>query len=192
MKCCCIIFVLICLLSCNVDGFVPKSVVDIASIKRSQIHSLPLRCTAADPNDSSEVSKYKNGYFKKRFQNQITKSKRSSGWLRTLSTKQGRNRRNNSPMSCVKTAIFFPVTPQIGIFGHACLFILATMIVNISKNIFFFSKDQTTSSEAVGILDRCPWPFIFFHDPRQGFKDKPTWIMFTYIALWRCFKYYIK
>ena len=40
-----------------------------------------------------------------------------------------------------------------------------------------------------GILDRCPWPFIFFHDFKQGLRDKPTWITFTYIILWRCFKY---
>ena len=24
---------------------------------------------------------------------------------------------------------------------------------------------------------RCPWPFVFFHDPKTGMKDYQTWIV---------------
>jgi len=34
-----------------------------------------------------------------------------------------------------------------------------------------------------GILNRCPWPFIFFHDIKQAMKDTPTWIVITWAFL---------
>lgn len=32
--------------------------------------------------------------------------------------------------------------------------------------------------------ERCPWPFVFFHDPRTGMKDYQTWIV---IGLFLCY-----
>jgi len=39
-----------------------------------------------------------------------------------------------------------------------------------------------------GMMDRCPWPFIISHDPVQFMKDPPTWIVLTWLALWRMVK----
>lgn len=77
--------------------------------------------------------------------------------------------------------------PPIGILGHAALLSLATIVVKICKK-FFSSSDNAV--QAGGMLDRCPWPFIFFHDPRQGLKDSQTWTTIVYLALWRCLKLY--
>lgn len=32
--------------------------------------------------------------------------------------------------------------------------------------------------------DRCPWPFIFFHDPATGMRDYQTWIVIGLILCW--------
>lgn len=31
---------------------------------------------------------------------------------------------------------------------------------------------------------RCPWPFIFFHDPHQGMKDWQTWFIIGIVLCW--------
>jgi hypothetical protein len=31
---------------------------------------------------------------------------------------------------------------------------------------------------------RCPWPFVFMHDPMQGFKDWQTWWLVGLILAW--------
>jgi heme oxygenase len=33
---------------------------------------------------------------------------------------------------------------------------------------------------------RCPWPFVFFHDPAQGMRDYQTWVV---VCLFSCFIY---
>jgi len=33
-------------------------------------------------------------------------------------------------------------------------------------------------------MGRCPWPFIFFHDPATGFRDYQTWIVFALVFCW--------
>jgi heme oxygenase len=40
--------------------------------------------------------------------------------------------------------------------------------------------DEDTSRHAsshAGGVGRCPWPFVFFHDPTTGFKDWQTWFV---------------
>jgi hypothetical protein len=82
------------------------------------------------------------------------------------------------------------LTPPIGFFGHAGLFIFASAIVNTVQEKIFSSKDENSSGG--GVLDRCPWPFIFFHDPVQGLKDSLTWATTLYLVLWRFLKLYQK
>jgi hypothetical protein len=31
---------------------------------------------------------------------------------------------------------------------------------------------------------RCPWPFVFFHDPLTGMKDWQTWFMIGIALCW--------
>eukprot|EP00563_Minutocellus_polymorphus_P020966 CAMPEP_0197733562 /NCGR_PEP_ID=MMETSP1434-20131217/43963_1 /TAXON_ID=265543 /ORGANISM="Minutocellus polymorphus, Strain CCMP3303" /LENGTH=200 /DNA_ID=CAMNT_0043320935 /DNA_START=381 /DNA_END=984 /DNA_ORIENTATION=- len=86
-----------------------------------------------------------------------------------------------------------------GVVGHAGLFALSILIVNIVKAIFF-TKPPTEEEELLastgdaqskqgGMMDRCPWPFIFFHNPKQGMKDSPTWVVVCWYVLYRAWKY---
>ena len=31
---------------------------------------------------------------------------------------------------------------------------------------------------------RCPWPFVFFHDPKTGMKDWQTWCVMGLSICW--------
>ena len=86
-----------------------------------------------------------------------------------------------------------------GIASHTGLLLVSTLVVNIVKAIFF-TKPLTEEEELLastgdeppkqgGIMDRCPWPFIFFHDPKQGMKDSPTWVVVCWYCLYRVWKY---
>ena len=33
-------------------------------------------------------------------------------------------------------------------------------------------------------VERCPWPFIFFHDPKTGFQDWQTWMVIGLVLCW--------
>ena len=81
----------------------------------------------------------------------------------------------------------------LGFVGHAGLLLVSTLIINIFKALFF-TKAPTEEEELLastgdappkqsGMMDRCPWPFIFFHDPKQGLKDSPTWVMVCWYCL---------
>ena len=89
----------------------------------------------------------------------------------------------------------------LGYVGHAGLLLVSTLIINIIKAVFF-TKPPTEEEELLastgdaplkqsGMMDRCPWPFIFFHDPKQGLKDSPTWVMICWYCLYRLWKYRI-
>jgi hypothetical protein len=43
-------------------------------------------------------------------------------------------------------------------------------------------KEKGSDSNA-----RCPWPFIFFHDPATGMKDYQTWVVIAIVSCyaWR-------
>lgn len=72
----------------------------------------------------------------------------------------------------------------IGFFKQSGLFLLSVILVKLVYSVFFPSQ-QTQSG---GMMDRCPWPFIVFHDPKQFFKDSPTWMIVTYVILLRITK----
>lgn len=97
---------------------------------------------------------------------------------------------NNGNDSQRQRQLIPAVTPlryySIGFFGHSSLLLLSTLLVMIAKQVFFSTGDS--SEEQAGIMDRCPWPFIFFHDPKQGMKDSGTWVLITWFALWRILK----
>jgi hypothetical protein len=82
---------------------------------------------------------------------------------------------------------------SIGFFGHSGLFLLSTIIVSMVKRLMPLppTTDDEPKQQQAGIMNRCPWPFIFFHDPKEGFKDSPTWVTLVWIALWRGWKYYL-
>jgi hypothetical protein len=97
----------------------------------------------------------------------------------------GRDHPHKRSRNLLKSTSF--LVPPIGSLGHAALFLLATSIVRIGKKA---SSSPGGEVPAGGMLDRCPWPFIFFHDPKQGLKDSSTWVAFLYLVLWRCLKLY--
>ena len=78
----------------------------------------------------------------------------------------------------------------LGFWGHSGLFLLSVVVVQ-AVYAYFFARDNSEPKQA-GILNRCPWPFIFFHDVKQGFKDSPTWIVLTWLMLWRLTKIVVK
>jgi len=72
----------------------------------------------------------------------------------------------------------------IGFFGRFGLVLLSVFLVKLVYAAFFPSETNQTG----GMMDRCPWPFIVFHDPKQFFKDSPTWMIVTYVVLLRVAK----
>jgi hypothetical protein len=76
---------------------------------------------------------------------------------------------------------------SIGFLGHSGLLLVSTMIVKTIYKVVF-AKKNGEEPEPAGILSRCPWPFIFFHDPKQGLNDSSTWVVITWIVLWRIAK----
>lgn len=84
------------------------------------------------------------------------------------------------------TALAAASAPPIGLFRHVGILFTATFVVKGLKR-GLSSKDEKSP---VGVMQRCPWPFIFFHDPKQGLKDTPTWITLLYVVMWRCVKAY--
>jgi len=42
-------------------------------------------------------------------------------------------------------------------------------------------SSKTLEKEKIG---RCPWPFVFFHDPMTGMKDYQTWIVLAIVCSW--------
>lgn len=83
---------------------------------------------------------------------------------------------------------------SIGFWGHSGLALLSFVLVKAVYAAIRASResndgdDQQQQQQPAGILNRCPWPFIFFHDIKQGFKDSPTWMVVTWVALWRIIK----
>jgi len=75
----------------------------------------------------------------------------------------------------------------LGFWGHSGLALISIVLVKIVYALFFRRNDDDAPQQA-GILNRCPWPFIFFHDIKQGFKDSPTWMVVTWVTLWRLTK----
>jgi hypothetical protein len=73
----------------------------------------------------------------------------------------------------------------IGFFGQSGLLLLSILLVTFVTTVFFPSPE---GERPAGILNRCPWPFVVFHDPKQFLKDSPTWMCVTWVALWRITK----
>ena len=77
---------------------------------------------------------------------------------------------------------------SIGFLGHSGLALLSIFLVKAVYALFFRKDAAEQDQQPAGILNRCPWPFIFFHDIKQGLKDSPTWMVVTWVALWRLTK----
>lgn len=92
---------------------------------------------------------------------------------------------------------------QIGFVGHSGLLLVSTILVTMIRLAWKTYQEQKQKQQATthkkdaavveeaagGVMDRCPWPFIFTHDPVQGLKDPPTWIVITWLVLWRFLKW---
>lgn len=55
-------------------------------------------------------------------------------------------------------------------------------LVNKKKKEQEQSVDVAATKEKSG--GRCPWPFIFAHDPSQGMRDWQTWLFVAFIVAW--------
>jgi hypothetical protein len=50
---------------------------------------------------------------------------------------------------------------------------------------FLVKQKQQQTTATTNNDKRCPWPFIFAHDPAQGMKDWQTWaFIFIVFAVW--------
>lgn len=67
------------------------------------------------------------------------------------------------------------------------LFILSVVLVQSFRQAFFPADPDKPGQP--GIMNRCPWPFIFFHDIKTGMKDSPTWVVITWFVLWKVWKF---
>eukprot|EP00980_Cylindrotheca_fusiformis_P013679 scaffold3515_cov126-Cylindrotheca_fusiformis.AAC.28 len=81
--------------------------------------------------------------------------------------------RNDSTYKTVLSPAYAVALPKAALI-HVTLAAMAVTIVRIGRRLLFSPKEDQV--QAGGVLDRCPWPFIFFHDPKQGLKDPPTWV----------------
>mmetsp|Transcript_22755 Transcript_22755/g.36946 ORF Transcript_22755/g.36946 Transcript_22755/m.36946 type:complete len:105 (+) Transcript_22755:140-454(+) len=43
---------------------------------------------------------------------------------------------------------------------------------------------KSSSESATEKGARCPWPFIFFHDPATGMRDWQTWVAIGLVSSW--------
>ena len=79
---------------------------------------------------------------------------------------------------------------SIGLLGHTGLLLTSVILVKTIYQLFIVKKAETDEEpQPAGIMNRCPWPFIFFHAPMQGLKDSSTWVAVTWIALCRISKW---
>lgn len=80
---------------------------------------------------------------------------------------------------------------SLGFWGNTGLVMLSIALVKAvyalvaatSKKNQAGDKDEADNPPPAGILNRCPWPFIFFHDVKQGLKDSPTWMVVAFVVL---------
>ncbi|GAX26814.1 heme oxygenase 1 [Fistulifera solaris] len=47
-----------------------------------------------------------------------------------------------------------------------------------------FLKTKSKSDNSTMTTKRCPWPFVFAHDPAQGMKDWQTWMVLGLVLCW--------
>ena len=87
------------------------------------------------------------------------------------------------------TSVMATAPTKLGFWGHFGLSLTSIVLVKLVYRIFILKQNNETeevsNEQPAGILNRCPWPFIFFHDYKQGFKDSPTWMVVTWIILWK-------
>jgi len=53
-----------------------------------------------------------------------------------------------------------------------------------TKNPSTTKTSQITNNNKGTDGKRCPWPFVFFHDPMQGMRDRQTWILIALVCSW--------
>jgi len=53
-------------------------------------------------------------------------------------------------------------------------------LVNKKKD----NNNTATTTKTATKGGRCPWPFVFAHDPVQGMKDWQTWLLVALIVAW--------
>ena len=88
--------------------------------------------------------------------------------------------RNETDEGAQSTRI--PIFSTLGVVGiNTSLMLLSILLVKGVYTIFY-PRDKS-DEEPAGMLNRCPWPFIIFHDSKQFLKDSPTWMIVTWIAL---------
>eukprot|EP00557_Chaetoceros_sp_GSL56_P001701 CAMPEP_0176502500 /NCGR_PEP_ID=MMETSP0200_2-20121128/14788_1 /TAXON_ID=947934 /ORGANISM="Chaetoceros sp., Strain GSL56" /LENGTH=670 /DNA_ID=CAMNT_0017901579 /DNA_START=155 /DNA_END=2164 /DNA_ORIENTATION=+ len=43
------------------------------------------------------------------------------------------------------------------------------------SKLSMYPSTKTATKQGRQVRERCPWPFVFFHDPHKGMKDYQTW-----------------
>lgn len=48
----------------------------------------------------------------------------------------------------------------------------------------FNASNSGGDNHNISRKERCPWPFVFFHDPKTGMKDWQTWCVVGLSVCW--------
>ena len=101
------------------------------------------------------------------------------------------DRQQSSIHSNPNGSVALRATGTIGFLGHSGLLLASTVLVKLAYALFLTKETpnhQQEQQQPTGMLNRCPWPFIVFHDPKQFLKDSPTWVIVLWASLWRLTK----
>lgn len=66
---------------------------------------------------------------------------------------------------------------------HVGWLVTSTLFVNAIRTTFLIPEGTPPQPLIRG--DRCPWPFIFFHDLKTAVRDYQTWIVALYVLMLR-------
>ena len=114
-----------------------------------------------------------------------------SARLKLFPTQTNVPTRTTTTTSRTKLAAAPTSVASLGFWGNAGLVMLSIALVKAvyalvavaAKKNHADDEDEANNPPPAGILNRCPWPFIFFHDVKQGFKDSPTWMVVAFVVL---------
>ena len=60
----------------------------------------------------------------------------------------------------------------------------STTSLTTTRNITNNNQIESSLQETQDTNARCPWPFVFFHDPKTGMKDWQTWLVIGLFLSW--------
>lgn len=165
------------------------SIAFLLPLPTPRISPTTLQLRSLETNNSNEGFTESQGSSKMQFWELVRK--RSARVTSRFNTLEAAGIQNRQTLSIFKEGRI--LYSKLGFVGHSKLLLASMLIVFLAKVFWKTIQQSRGVAEAgddttAGVMDRCPWPFIFTHDPIQGLKDPPTWILITWLALWKISK----